>query len=166
MTFAQVVKNAQDAGYTEPDPRLDLSGRDVLRKLLILSREAGVPVDECDVDIVPILGPEYFAVSIPEFYKLLADNEASFAAAYREAADKGLERRFTASLIADPAAKNGYRTRIGLTMVDSSNPLYNLCGTDNAAIITTDFYPSPLVVQGAGAGARQTASGVLNDILM
>ncbi len=165
-TFAEVVKRAQDAGYTEPDPRLDLSGRDVLRKLLILSREAGVGIDEKDVEISPILGPEFFEGKVPEFYKMLQDNEAFFAERYRQAADKGLRQRFIASLVKDDSSVFGYKAKIGLENVDASHPLFNLCGTDNAAIIKTDFYPSPLVIQGAGAGARQTASGVLNDILL
>ena len=165
-TFAEVVKRAQDAGYTEPDPRLDLSGRDVLRKLIILSREAGVPLDEKDVEISPILGPEFFEGKVPEFYQMLADNEAMFAARYHEAADKGLRQRFVASLVKDAESPLGYKAKIGLEAVAEGHPLYGLCGTDNAAIIKTDFYPSPLVVQGAGAGAYQTASGVLNDILI
>ena len=165
-TFAEVVKRSQDAGYTEPDPRLDLSGRDVLRKLIILSREAGVPLDEKDVEISPILGPEFFEGKVPEFYQMLADNEAMFAARYHEAADKGLRQRFVASLVKDAESPLGYKAKIGLEAVAEGHPLYGLCGTDNAAIIKTDFYPSPLVVQGAGAGAYQTASGVLNDILI
>ena len=165
-TFAEVVKRAQDAGYTEPDPRLDLSGRDVLRKLLILSREAGVGIDEKDVEISPILGPEFFEGKVPAFYKKLEDNEELFAERYRQAADKGLRQRFIASLVKDDSSAFGYKARIGLENVDASHPLFNLCGTDNAAIIKTDFYPSPLVIQGAGAGAYQTASGVLNDILL
>ena len=165
-TFAEVVKRAHDAGYTEPDPRLDLSGRDVLRKLLILSREAGVGIDEKDVEISPILGPEFFEGKVPEFYTMLQENEAFFAERYRQAADKGLRQRFIASLVKDDSSAFGYKAKIGLENVDASHPLFNLCGTDNAAIIKTDFYPSPLVVQGAGAGARQTASGVLNDILL
>ena len=165
-TFAEVVKRAQDAGYTEPDPRLDLSGRDVLRKLLILSREAGVGIDEKDVEISPILGPEFFEGKVPEFYRMLQENETFFAERYRQAADKGLRQRFIASLVKDDSSTFGYKAKIGLENVDASHPLFNLCGTDNAAIIKTDFYPSPLVIQGAGAGARQTASGVLNDILL
>ena len=165
-TFAEVVKRAQDAGYTEPDPRLDLSGRDVLRKLIILSREAGVPLDEKDVEISPILGPEFFEGKVPAFYKMLEENEEMFAARYREAADKGLRQRFIASLVKDETSPLGYKARIGLEAVDASHPLFGLCGTDNSAIIQTDFYPSPLVIQGAGAGAYQTASGVLSDILI
>ena len=165
-TFAEVVKRAQDAGYTEPDPRLDLSGRDVLRKLLILSREAGVGIDEKDVEISSILPDEFFEGDVNAFYAKLAENEAMFAERYHEAASKGLRQRFVASLVKDSESSFGYKAKIGLESVDASHPLYNLCGTDNAALIQTDFYPSPLVVQGAGAGAYQTASGVLNDIIM
>ena len=165
-TFAEVVKRAQDAGYTEPDPRLDLSGRDVLRKLIILSREAGVGIDEKDVEISSILGDEFFEGDVDAFYAKLAENEDMFAARYHEAASKGLRQRFVASLVKDSGSEFGYKARIGLESISDSHPLYNLCGTDNAALIQTDFYPSPLVVQGAGAGAYQTASGVLNDIIM
>ena len=165
-TFAEVVKRAQDAGYTEPDPRLDLSGRDVLRKLIILSREAGVGIDEKDVDISPILGDEFFEGDVDSFYEKLAQNEEMFAERYAEAASKGLRQRFVASLVKDADAPFGYRAKIGLESIDASHPLFNLCGTDNAALIQTDFYPSPLVIQGAGAGAYQTASGVLNDIII
>ncbi|MBR5274601.1 MAG: bifunctional aspartate kinase/homoserine dehydrogenase I [Bacteroidales bacterium] len=165
-TFAEVVERAQDAGYTEPDPRLDLSGRDVLRKLLILSREAGVPLDEKDVQVSHILGEEFFEGDVDAFYAKLAENEEVFAARYNEAASKGLRQRFVASLVKDETSELGYRAKIGLENVDESHPLYNLSGTDNCAIIQTDFYPSPLVVQGAGAGAYQTASGVLNDIIV
>ena len=165
-TFAEVVKRAQDAGYTEPDPRLDLSGRDVLRKLLILSREAGVGIDEKDVEISPLLPAEFFEGDVDAFYAKLAENETMFAERYNEAASKGLRQRFVASLVKDADAPFGYKAKIGLESIDSNHPLFNLCGTDNAALIQTDFYPSPLVIQGAGAGAYQTASGVLNDIIV
>ncbi len=165
-TFAEVVKRAQDAGYTEPDPRLDLSGRDVLRKLIILSREAGVGIDEQDVEVSTILPEEFFEGDVEAFYAKLAANEEMFAARYNEAAQKGLRQRFVASLVKDENSSFGYKAKIGLESVSADHPLYNLCGTDNAALIQTDFYPSPLVVQGAGAGAYQTASGVLNDIIV
>ena len=100
------------------------------------------------------------------FYAKLAENEEMFAARYNEAASKGLRQRFIASLVKDADSPFGYKAKIGLESIDSTHPLYNLCGTDNAALIQTDFYPSPLVIQGAGAGAYQTASGVLNDIIM
>ncbi len=161
--FAEVVRDAQAAGYTEPDPRLDLSGRDVLRKLLILSREAGVPLEESDVEVTPLLGPEYFEGSVEEFYEKLASHESEFASACADAEAKGLRQRFVASL---RKTDEGWKASMGVRTLGPENPLFNLCGTDNAAIIRTEFYPSPLVIQGAGAGARQTASGVLNDILL
>ena len=107
-TFAEVVKRAQDAGYTEPDPRLDLSGRDVLRKLLILSREAGVGIDEKDVEISSILPDEFFEGDVNAFYAKLAENEAMFAERYHEAASKGLRQRFVASLVKDSESSFGY----------------------------------------------------------
>lgn len=162
-TFADVVRCAQQAGYTEPDPRLDLSGRDVLRKLLILAREAGVPLDEADVQITPILGPEYFSARQEALYGLLEKDEQKFAAAYREAEGRGLRQRFVARL---ESTADGWKASMGVQEVSPGHPLYNLGGTDNCAIVTTELYPSPLVIQGAGAGARQTASGVLNDILL
>lgn len=165
-TFAEIVRRANEAGYTEPDPRLDLSGRDVLRKLLILSREAGVGIDEKDVEVTPVLSQEFFEGKVDDFYSKLEENEDFFAARYETAASKGLRQRFIASLVRDDTSVFGYRAAMSLENIGPEHPLYNLCGTDNAAIITTDFYLSPLVIQGAGAGAYQTASGVLNDILL
>lgn len=163
LTFAETVRKAHKSGYTEPDPRLDLSGRDVLRKLLIMSREAGAGIDEKDVEITPVLAPEFFDGKIDSFYKMLEDNESYFAERYNEAASKGLRQRFIASLVKE---EDGWKAKMGLENVGEGHPLYNLSGTDNAAIIKTEFYPSPLVIQGAGAGAYQTASGILNDILI
>ena len=129
-TFAEVVRRAQEAGYTEPDPRLDLSGRDVLRKLLILSREAGVPVDEQDVEIEPILGPEFFGVKQDAFYRLLEEHEADFVARYNEAASKGLRQRYIASLVKDSSSALGYKVKMSLENVPEGHPLFNtLCST-------------------------------------
>jgi aspartokinase/homoserine dehydrogenase 1 len=163
-TFAAIVKDAQAKGYTEPDPRLDLSGRDVLRKLLILSREAGVPLEESEIDNKVLLRPEFFEGNVDDFYEGLAKHEKDFATLYNTAASKGNKLRFIATLCRE--ANGGFKASMGLQEVGVGHPLFNLNGTDNAAIITTSFYPSPLVIQGAGAGARQTASGVLNDILL
>ncbi|MCI1640085.1 MAG: bifunctional aspartate kinase/homoserine dehydrogenase I [Bacteroidales bacterium] len=167
-SFADVVRYAQKSGYTEPDPRLDLSGRDVIRKLLILSREAGVALEETDINVKPLLDPGYFEGSVEDFYSKLESDEKKFVSQYKAADSKGLRQRFIASFEFDsndskPISGNA---AIGLENVASDNPLYRLEGTDNAVIITTEFYPSPLVIQGAGAGALQTASGVINDILL
>ena len=157
-SFAAVVHAAQDAGYTEPDPRLDLSGRDVLRKLLILSREAGVPLEEADVKIEPILAPDYFKGGVAAFYEKLEAGEVGFRKAF------GGNKRYIATL--ERKEDGSYAASIGLKELPADHPLARLSGTDNCAVLTTDFYPSPLIVQGAGAGAVQTASGVLNDILL
>jgi len=149
-TFAALVEEARLAGYTEPDPRIDLSGRDVLRKLLIVGREAGIPLEEEDVVQKALPAP---------------DDEAAFHALYAEAAAAGGRLRYVASLVADPKAPKGWRAAIGLQAVGADHPLYNLKGTDNCVLFHTKDYTSPLVIQGAGAGARHTASGVLNDIL-
>ena len=150
VTFASLVEQARKAGYTEPDPAIDLSGRDVLRKLLILGREAGIPLEEADVEQTPLP-----AVS----------DEAAFAALHAEAAGRGGKLRYVASLVQDASAPKGWRATIGLQTVGPDSPLFALHGTDNCVLFHTEDYPSPLVIQGAGAGARITASGLLNDIL-
>ena len=165
VTFADTVRQAVAAGYAEPDPRIDLSGRDVLRKLLILAREAGLPIEEEDVAVEPLLPAEYFEGGTDDFYCRLQEHEPELAARYGDAAEKGLRRRVVASLEHCTDAATGYRASIVLKEVGEDHPLFNLSGTDNAVLIETDFYPSPLVIQGAGAGAYQTASGILNDIL-
>ena len=145
--FAALVEEARQKGYTEPDPSADLSGRDVLRKTLIMARVAGIPLEEADVRLTPF------------------PDEQSLAAAYAEAASACRRLRYVASLQrAAPAAPRWLAT-IGLQAVGPDSPLYTLAGTDNCAVITTADYPSPLVIRGAGAGPRQTAAGILHDIL-
>ena len=149
--FAALVEDARQKGYTEPDPAADLSGRDVLRKTLILARVAGIPLEEADVRLEPFPG------------------EAALAAAYAEATAGGRRLRYVASLRrAAPAAAGGstcWSATVGLRAVGPDSPLYALPGTDNCAVITTADYPSPQVIRGAGAGPRQTAAGLLYDIL-
>ena len=143
--FDDIVEEARLKGYTEPDPAIDLSGRDVLRKLLILSRQTGIPLEEAEVDME----------AVPE--------TAEVVRRHTEAAAKGLKLRYIASLVIE---ENGaYHATCRLESVGPDSPLYWLRGTDNAAVITTEDYPSPLLIQGAGAGARQTAGGLLGDIL-
>ena len=135
-----LVEDARQKGYTEPDPSIDLSGKDVLRKILILSRQAGIPLEAQQVALEPIP----------------ADIESRFKAA----SAKGKKLRYVASVDA------GGKASVGLKEVGQDNPLYALRGTDNAVLITTGDYPSPMLIQGAGAGTRQTAGGLLNDILL
>lgn len=138
--FDALVEDARLKGYTEPDPRDDLSGRDVLRKILILSRQAGIPLEEGQVNLEPV--------------------PSDIDERYRAAASKGCRLRYVASVEA------GGRASVGLAEVAPDSPLYSLRGTDNAILITTRDYPSPMLIQGAGAGPRQTAGGLLGDILM
>lgn len=143
--FGALVEDARLKGYTEPDPAVDLSGRDVLRKTLILSRVAGVPLEESDVLLESFPG------------------EPALGEAYLDAVTKGLRLRYVASLRRDGAGL--WQASVGLKAVGPESPLYSLAGTDNCAVITTSDYPSPLVIRGAGAGPRQTAGGLLQDIL-
>ena len=170
-SFATLVKEAKELGYTEPDPRLDLSGTDVLRKFIISAREAGEQIERSDIDFqgfVPssLLEPKgaTFADDEQEFYTALEAEEPTLKAMYDNAAAKGCKLRFAATLdkIKDDK-KPVYR--VGLIEVDSTHPFYSLEGSDNAMLITTEYYPNGVVIKGAGAGARQTASGLLNDIL-
>ena len=165
LTFASLVRAAQEAGLTEPDPRLDLGGRDALRKLLILAREAGVQLEEKDVTIEPLIPASLFGVSLEEFYRGLEALEPVFAQAHRDALAKGCRRRFVAYLKEDPARPLGYRAGIHVEDVSETHPAYHLRGTENAILIRSAFHPSPIVIQGPGEGARQAAASLLNDIL-
>ncbi len=164
-TFASLVRAAQEAGLTEPDPRLDLGGRDALRKLLILAREAGVRLEEKDVVIEPMIPASLFGVSLDAFYKGLEELEPAFAQAHRDALAKGCRRRFVAFLEKDSVAPLGYRAGIRVKEVHATHPAYYLRGTENAILIRSAFHPSPIVIQGPGEGARQAAASLLNDIL-
>ncbi len=161
-TFASLVRAAQEAGLTEPDPRLDLGGRDALRKLLILAREAGVQLEEQDVDIRPIIPAALFGVPLEDFYRGLEEMEPVFAEAHRQALRAGCHRRFVACLEKTPA---GYRAGIRVQQVPEDHPAYYLKGTENAILIRSAFHPTPIVIQGPGEGARQAAASLLNDIL-
>ena len=170
-SFATLVKEAKELGYTEPDPRLDLSGTDVLRKFIISAREAGEQIERSDIDFqgfVPssLLEPKgaTFADDEQEFYTALEAEEPTLKAMYDNAAAKGCKLRFAATLDKSKDDKKPVY-RVGLIEVDSTHPFYSLEGSDNAMLITTEYYPNGVVIKGAGAGARQTASGLLNDIL-
>ena len=164
-TFASLVRAAQEAGLTEPDPRLDLGGRDALRKLLILAREAGVQLEEQDVAVEPLIPASLFGVPLDEFYRGLEALEPVFAQAHRDALAKGCRRRFVAFLEEDATRPLGYRAGIRVQDVPETHPAYHLRGTENAILIRSAFHPSPIVIQGPGEGARQAAASLLNDIL-
>jgi len=161
-SFASLVRKAQAAGLTEQDPRMDLSGKDALRKLLILAREAGAQLEEKDVCITPIVPLERFNGTLDDFYTALEASEAELARQENEAAGQGFRRRFVAWIEKTP---EGYRAGIGIRNVAPVHPAYHLRGTENAIIVRSAFHPYPLVIQGPGEGARDAASSILNDIL-
>ena len=137
-------------------------GRDALRKLLILSREAGIPLEESEVEVQPIVPANLLQGSLASFYDGLEAYESEWARQALEAEQQGFRRRFVASL---EKTGNGYRAGIGLKKVPPVHPAYYLRGTENAIIVRSAFHPYPLVIQGPGEGAREAASSILNDIL-
>jgi aspartokinase/homoserine dehydrogenase 1 len=158
--FHEVVKEAQDKGYTEPDPRDDLNGKDFMRKMLILARDAGYALEERDVTIESML-PEAAlnAASVADFYQELENNASFFENLKQEAAAGNKVLRYIGKL------ENG-KVAITLQMVDDSHPFYMLSGSDNIISFTTDRYKErPLVIKGPGAGAEVTAAGVFADII-
>ena len=164
-SFATLLRRAQDEGLTEADPRTDLGGKDVLRKLLILAREAGVPLEADDVEIVPMLGPEFFGCPLDEFYRKLAEYEPQLVALEAELDAAGQRQRFVASLRRDPSARHGYRAEIKMQRVGPENPFYWISGTENVTVVRSE-YSAPLVIKGAGEGVRLAATGIIKDILM
>ena len=157
--FAEVVKQAQDEGYTEPDPRLDLGGTDVMRKIMILAREAGEQMEMEDIANNAFLPQECFDGNVEDFYTSMLKNEEHFKAIYKAANDKGCKLKFVANF------DNG-KASVGLQHIPAQSDFYHLYGKDNIVLFYTDRYPeNPLVVKGAGAGADVTASGVFADII-
>jgi aspartokinase/homoserine dehydrogenase 1 len=158
-TFSKVVKEAQDEGFTEPDPRLDLSGVDVVRKIMILARESGEKIDMEDITNNAFIPPECMKGSIDDFYKSMEKHEAHFKSILDDANKAGKKLKFVATY------ENG-KASVGLQQVDSSHDFYHLYGKDNVVVFYTNRYTGqPLVVKGAGAGAEVTASGVFADII-
>ncbi|SFQ34587.1 bifunctional aspartate kinase/homoserine dehydrogenase I [Hymenobacter arizonensis] len=157
--FAEVVRQAQAEGYTEPDPRLDLSGTDVARKILILAREAGQVIEMSDIEIETFLPPACLEGDVEAFYTQLAAHEAHFRALFDAAQATGARLKFVARYAEGRAA-------VGLQQIPPGHDLYDLRGKDNVVLFHTDRYDElPLVVKGAGAGAEVTASGVFADIV-
>nr|WP_317126442.1 ACT domain-containing protein [Chryseobacterium arthrosphaerae] len=158
-TFSEVVAQAQKEGYTEPDPRLDLSGTDVARKILILAREAGYPLEFKDIENIGFLPEECMQGDVHDFYEKLTQYEDHFKNLFNNAEQEGKILKYTAEF------KEG-KAKVGLQHVAPDSDLYHLYGKDNIVIFKTMRYSEqPLVVKGAGAGAEVTASGVFADII-
>lgn len=158
-TFAEVVKQAQDEGYTEPDPRLDLGGTDVMRKIMILAREAGEQIEMSDIANNSFMPASCMEGSVDDFYKEMAKHEAHFKKLLEEAKAKNCKLKFVAQF------ENG-KANVGLQHIPAESDFYHLYGKDNLVLFYTERYPEqPLVIKGAGAGADVTASGVFADII-
>jgi aspartokinase/homoserine dehydrogenase 1 len=159
-TFAAVVREAQQKGFTEPDPRDDLSGLDFARKMLILARETGLPVELQDVQIQPILPENCIAApTVEAFYQELEKSESYFSRLKEEAAAAGKVLRYIGSLEAG-------KVKIEVVMAGPEHPFYGLSGSDNIISFTTERYRlNPMVIKGPGAGAEVTAAGVLADLV-
>lgn len=157
--FSSIVKESRQKGFTEPDPRDDLNGLDFARKLLILAREIGIPMELTDIEIDPIL-PENCqkAANVEEFFRELEKADTYFEKMIQQAAGAGQVLRYIARLENETAA-------ITLETIDATHPFYSVKGSDNIIAFTTSRYSeNPLVIKGAGAGAEVTAAGVLADI--
>lgn len=163
--LSELLRKAQDVGLTEKDPRTDLAGKDVLRKLLILAREAGVPLEESDVKVTPMLPEDFFGCPLDEFYRKLADYEPHFIEREDELDRMGKRQRFVASLRRDPAARLGYSAEISMRLVDEDSPFYHISGTENVIVVRSE-HSAPLVIKGAGEGVRLAATGIIRDILL
>jgi aspartokinase/homoserine dehydrogenase 1 len=158
-SFASVVRQAQAEGYTEPDPRLDLSGKDVMRKIMILAREAGQTMEMEEISNNSFMPEACMQGSVEDFYKSMEEHEAHFKKILDEATAAGCKLKFVASYKEGKAAT-------GLQHIDPQHDFYHLYGKDNIVLFYTDRYTDqPLVIKGAGAGAALTASGVFADII-
>ena len=160
-----IAGSANCSDGIESVERIDLGGRDVLRKLLIIAREAGIPLEEDDVEITPMLGPEFFDCPLDEFYARLAAYEPRFIQREAELDNEGLRQRFVASLRKDASSRLGYKAEIKMRLVGMDSPFFWISGTENVTVIRSE-YSSPLVIKGAGEGVRLAATGIIKDILM
>jgi len=159
-TFEEVVRNAQNLGFTEPDPRDDLGGLDFSRKMLILARECGLALESSDINAKNFLPESCInANSVENFYKELKNNESYFSNLKGKAESENKKLRLIGTL-------ENNKIFINVTMVDQSHPFFNLSGSDNIISFTTNRYKkNPLVIKGPGAGASVTAAGVFADLI-
>ena len=159
VPLSRAIMMAKEAGYAEPDPRIDLSGTDVVRKLVILSREAGYRVEVADVRKELFIPAEYFEGSVDDFWKRIPELDAAFEEKRKKLGKTGKKWRFIAKM------ENG-RTEVGLREVGPESPFYELEGSNNVISITTERYKEyPMQIKGYGAGAGVTAAGVFADII-
>jgi len=159
VPFSETVRLAHEKGYAEPDPRIDLSGMDVVRKLVILAREAGYKVEQDDVEKHLFVPDEYFEGSLETFWKRLPELDKEFEAERKVMEENNMRWRFVAKL------DNG-KTSVSLQKVPQEHPFYELAGSNNIVLLTTERYKEyPMLIQGYGAGASVTAAGVFANVM-
>ena len=159
VPFSETVRRAKEQGYSEPDPRIDLSGTDVIRKLVILTREAGYRVEQEDVEKNLFIPDALFKGSVDDFWKNLPQLDADFEARRRKLEQEGKHWRFVAEMIQG-------KTKVSLREIDQGHPFYTLAGSNNIVLLTTERYKEyPMLIQGYGAGASVTAAGVFANIM-
>lgn len=157
--LSKTIRLAKEAGYSEPDPRIDLSGKDVIRKLIILSREAGYKVEQSDVVCQLFIPDHYFEGSLDEFWEHITELDAAFEQKRQRLETEQKRLRFVAKM------EEG-RCEVGLQEVDMHHPFYDLEGSNNILMLTTERYNDyPMIIKGYGAGANVTAAGVFADII-
>lgn len=157
--FSETVRLAKELGYSEPDPRIDLSGQDVIRKLVILTREGGYRAEQEDVERNLFVPAALLEGSLEDFWARLPELDAGFESRRREMEKDGLRWRFVARM-------EGGRMSVGLEEVGPGHPFYNLEGSNNIVLLTTERYREyPMQIQGYGAGAAVTAAGVFANII-
>ena len=159
VPFSETVRRAKEQGYSEPDPRIDLSGMDVVRKLVILAREAGYKVEQSDVKKQLFIPDSFFNSTLDEFWHNLSSLDADFEQRRQQLEKEGLRWRFVATF-------DHGETSVALKTVDRNHPFYNLAGSNNIVLLTTERYKEyPMLIQGYGAGASVTAAGVFANIM-
>ncbi len=159
VPFSETVRRAKEQGYSEPDPRIDLSGKDVIRKLVILTREAGYKVEQDDVEKHLFIPNEFFEGSIDDFWKNLPSLDADFETKRKVLEKENKRWRFVAKM-------DHGKTSVSLEAVDVHHPFYMLEGSNNIVLLTTERYREyPMLIQGYGAGAGVTAAGVFANIM-
>ena len=166
VPFSETVRRAKEQRYSEPDPRIDLSGTDVIRKLVILTREAGYKVEQDDVEKHLFVPDSYFEGSIDDFWKKLPELDADFETRRQKLEAENKRWRFVATMEADENDPSSFKTSVALKEVPYGHPFYGLEGSNNIVLLTTERYKEyPMLIQGYGAGAAVTAAGVFANIM-